>query len=63
MSIETEQKWQLGGWLLFVICAMLFIVDSLQHDNFVLLIASILFFVACLFFIVPLIQNMRNVDQ
>jgi hypothetical protein len=55
--MSMNDKLQLSGWILFVLCAILFIISSLQSRDTILLIGSILFLVACVLFIIPLIQK------
>ena len=55
LSEILEKRLELAGWVLFVLCAILFVVDSIQSGTVVGLIASILFLLACLVFIFPLL--------
>ena len=55
-----EVKFQLVGWILFVICAGLFIAASLRSGDRLGLAASIVFLVACAVFMVPLISALRR---
>jgi hypothetical protein len=55
LSELLEKRLELAGWVLFVLCAILFVVDSIQSGTVVGLIASILFLLACLVFILPLL--------
>ena len=48
---------RLVGWLLFLVCAVFFIIGSLESASKSMLIASIVFFVACLVFIYPLVMK------
>lgn len=63
---ETAAKilrYHLYGWLLFVACALLFIVTSIVHEEMLMLTGSIIFLLACLFFLVPLVGELRNGRQ
>ncbi len=51
-----EAKYHLAGWLLFILCALFFIASSLKNRDTLALIGSVVFLVACLYFIVPLIR-------
>jgi hypothetical protein len=55
--MKPEIKCQLAGWMLFVICALFFIASSLKNHDLLALIASMIFLVACIIFIVPLIKS------
>ena len=55
-----EIRSQLWGWILFVICAGLFIAASLRSGDHLSLAASIVFLVACGFFMAPLVATLRR---
>ena len=48
-----QDRWHLLGWMLFLVCSCLFIVGSSIARDIWALAASIVFLVACLFFLVP----------
>jgi hypothetical protein len=52
-SIYRERKYQLYGWLLFLVCAILFIIDSLINWSPWGFIGSVFFFLGCIVFIIP----------
>ena len=45
-KIRQEIKYQLAGWVLFIICAILFIASSLQHHDMLTFIGSVIFLIA-----------------
>ncbi len=47
----------MGGWLLFVACALFFIAAGLKNKDILTLIGSLLFLIACFCFIVPLVDE------
>lgn len=51
---------QLYGWILFIACALLFIAASIVDRQPLVLAGSIIFLLACLLFLVPLIDTYRN---
>lgn len=55
--MSFDAKFQFVGWILFIICAILFIVSSIQSRDTILLIGSIVFLIACLVFIIPLFSK------
>jgi len=55
--MSNNTKFQLTGWLLFIICAIFFIISSIQTFDPLLLIGSIIFLIACIVFIIPLISS------
>lgn len=48
------------GWILFLVCALFFIAASWRNRDFLTLIGSLVFFGACLFFLVPLLRAART---
>jgi len=60
-SQETrERRFNLWGWLLFVVCAGFFIASSLRSGDKIALAASVIFLFGCLVFIVPLVSRRRG---
>ena len=54
---KRNLKFEFCGWILFIICAGFFIAASIKHRDTLSLIASIIFLIACLVFITPLITK------
>jgi len=58
---ETEDradvKFQIWGWILFIICAGFFIASSLINGDTLALSASVIFLVACFVFLIPLMRG------
>jgi predicted membrane channel-forming protein YqfA (hemolysin III family) len=54
---NRNAKFHLWGWILFLVCAGLFITSSLQTGDLLALAASIVFFIACVVFIIPLVGS------
>ncbi|MBD3304981.1 hypothetical protein GF339_01345 [candidate division KSB3 bacterium] len=55
-SAQKETLFQLSGWILFLLCAVFFIVSSWQHQDMIMLFGSLIFFVACILFVIPLVN-------
>jgi hypothetical protein len=53
MTPRGEWRFNLAGWLLFTASAAFFAGAAYGADDWMNLIASLLFFVACLVFLVP----------
>lgn len=51
------------GWLLFLACAVLFIVSGVRSGDMLLIAGSIVFLVACVVFIVPLLPLLGKNDE
>jgi predicted membrane channel-forming protein YqfA (hemolysin III family) len=52
-----EFIYQLIGWILFLICAVLFTISSIQTGDPLMIAASVFFLLGCFAFIIPLIQS------
>ncbi len=50
---SNDQKRELGGWFLFLFCGIFFLLSGIQHKDFYTIIGTIIFMVACLFFMIP----------
>ena len=57
---KTEKRYHLAGWLLFLVCAVFFIAQSLTDNNIMGLTGSIIFFAGCIAFLIPLVGNWRK---
>ncbi|MEA3358850.1 MAG: hypothetical protein U9R17_05515 [Thermodesulfobacteriota bacterium] len=58
--LKQEVKYHFAGWVVFVICAVLFIASSLKSGDILMLVASIVFLAACIIFIIPLIKTITD---
>lgn len=55
-------KYQIAGWILFIVCAILFIASSLKNHDTLTFIGSIFFFVACILFLIPIVRTYKLAD-
>ena len=55
--MPRDIKFHLAGWVLFLLCAILFIISALQSGDILLLLGSLVFFLACILFIIPLVSK------
>ena len=55
-----ERNYHLVGWTLFLICAVFFIVSAALSGDMLYLAGSVIFFVACIAFIIPLMSKKRH---
>ena len=53
----SDKKFQVCGWLLFVLSAVFFIAASIRSGDVVGLIGGLLFFVACFVFLIPFLPE------
>ena len=58
-----ELKVQLWGWILFVICGALFTIAGVRAEDIVTIAASIIFLIACVVFMVPLVKGIMRGNQ
>lgn len=54
-----EKKFELWGWILFVVSAIFFIVGGIRSGDVVSLLGAVFFFVACIVFLIPLLSGGR----
>ena len=52
---EKDAFFHLGGWILFLACAFLFLYVAMRDRDFVLALASLLFLAGCVAFLIPLL--------
>ena len=52
---KRENKYHLAGWILFVLCAFLFLYSAVRDGDGVLALASLVFLSGCILFLVPLL--------
>jgi predicted membrane channel-forming protein YqfA (hemolysin III family) len=62
-SKRTDKRFHLVGWLLFLVCAIFFIAQSLSGSSIMGLIGSVIFLLGCIAFIVPLLQRWHEEEQ
>jgi hypothetical protein len=51
-SSQMHDRRELWGWLLFLVCAVLFVVASIRDRDLLIGVASVVFLVACVLFLV-----------
>jgi len=55
-----DLKYQLLGWILFIVCAIFFIASSLKNGDPLTLIGSVVFLIACMVFLMPLFRTIKK---
>ena len=58
-----DLKYQLVGWILFIVCAIFFIASSLKNGDTLTFIGSVLFLIACIVFLIPLIKTTKKISN
>jgi predicted membrane channel-forming protein YqfA (hemolysin III family) len=56
-TTHQEVKYHLWGWILFIVCAMFFIASGLKNQDILTLTGSVVFLIACILFIIPLVNS------
>ncbi len=59
---RRERFCHLVGWILFIVCALLFISSAVLSGDMLYLAGSIIFFVACGVFLIPLLSGSSKRD-
>jgi cell division protein FtsW (lipid II flippase) len=49
---NNDEKRELVGWLLFLVCGVFFLISSIRYKDFYSLAGTIIFMIACLIFMV-----------
>jgi energy-coupling factor transporter transmembrane protein EcfT len=57
---RTRLRYQLWGWVLFVLCALLFLASSVVNGDVLAAAGSLVFLLACGVFLVPVIGALRD---
>lgn len=57
---KQDLKYHLWGWVLFIICAAFFIASGIKNRDLLGLAGSIIFLIACVFFIIPLVKREKQ---
>ena len=52
-----DRKFQLWGWILFLVCAGFFIASSVAGGDISGIIGSFIFLAGCVVFIIPLVKK------
>ncbi len=55
-----DLKYQLMGWILFIVCAIFFIASSLKNGDILTFIGSVIFLIACVVFLIPLLRTIKK---
>ncbi|TVP63232.1 MAG: cytochrome oxidase subunit III [Nitriliruptor sp.] len=51
------QRFDLWGWILFLLCALLFGAAGLRDGDVLMTVGSVFFLVACVLFLVPYVRR------
>jgi len=62
-QIGLELKYHLIGWILFIICAIFFIASSLKNHDTLTFIGGVIFLIACIVFLIPLVRPKKKAGK
>ena len=57
---DKDAPFHLAGWVLFLVCAFLFLYVAIRDGDYVLALASLLFLAGCIAFLIPLLKKDRK---
>ncbi len=55
-----DAPFHIAGWILFLICAFLFLYVAVRDSDVILALASLLFLAGCVLFLIPLLKKDRK---
>jgi uncharacterized membrane protein YtjA (UPF0391 family) len=56
-NTDSGSRFVTAGWILFLVGCALFVVAGIRSKDLISMIASGLFFLGCVFFLIPLITK------
>ena len=62
-QIGQELKYQVTGWTLFIIKLCVFIASSLKNHDTLTFIGGVIFLIACIVFLIPLVRSNKNAEN
>lgn len=60
MDERKADRYNLWGWIFFIVSALFFIWTSLRSGDAIGFLGGLFFLIACFVFLVPLIAKMRS---
>jgi hypothetical protein len=60
---KRESKYHMAGWILFVLCAFLFLYSAVRDGDGILALASLVFLFGCILFLVPLLFPHKEIAK
>ena len=55
-NLQRKDRYALAGWILFILCAVFYIASSFKNRDYLALIGSMIFLIACIVFMFPLVR-------
>jgi len=60
---DKDAPFHMAGWVLFLVCAFLFLYVAIRDSDLVLALASLVFLAGCIAFLIPLLKKDRKVTK
>lgn len=57
---SRETRFQICGWLLFIVCAVLFLASATRNHDVPYMAGSAVFLIACIVFLIPLLTRSED---
>lgn len=57
-NANNDLIYHLIGWVLFIVCAVLYLAAGLRTGDVLTIVGSVVFLVACFVFLVPVIRGL-----
>jgi hypothetical protein len=57
---DSAALYQIWGWVLFIFCALFFIGSGFLNGDLLTLAGSVLFLIACILFLIPLLAGKKG---
>ena len=57
---NKDAPFHLAGWILFLVCAFLFLYVAVRDSDVILALASLVFLAGCIAFLIPLLSKDRK---
>ncbi len=62
-QIGQEIKYQIAGWILFIICAIFFTASGLKNHDILTFIGGVIFLISCIVFLIPLVRPNKKAEN
>ena len=56
-------KFQLWGWILFIVSALFFIGSSIRAGDLISLMGGLFFLISCIVFMIPLLRSAKPATE
>ena len=60
---NMEHKFNLAGWIFFLVCAGFFIASAIQAGDICYIVGSVIFLFGCILFLIPLLMKNNKTNH